>query len=283
MYFLRPRNTDSNANYLRALFQRVCVLCRHGVWHAQWRFMMEYIAIAFGLITGIGGLIYTILNFHTLAATRRGVGGISATSATTAQPTVPTGSDSMAPASSAETVPANKPSQAVELHDGIEAKTSGLVDVLARLDDIAFQTNILALNAAVEAARAGEGGRGFAVVAAEVRRLSQRSSAAIGDLKKLIDQQQLVPPTMAQPPRTRSEAEGVSQVTQILISVIEASKAQSEDLAQVNHAIEHMDAMTQENAALVKEVAAAAESLQRQAIATVAAVNQLKPKTHGVD
>nr|WP_174900629.1 methyl-accepting chemotaxis protein [Rugamonas rubra] len=245
--------------------------------------MMEYIAIAFGLITGIGGLIYTILNFHTLAATRRGVGGISATSATTAQPTVPTGSDSMAPASSAETVPANKPSQAVELHDGIEAKTSGLVDVLARLDDIAFQTNILALNAAVEAARAGEGGRGFAVVAAEVRRLSQRSSAAIGDLKKLIDQQQLVPPTMAQPPRTRSEAEGVSQVTQILISVIEASKAQSEDLAQVNHAIEHMDAMTQENAALVKEVAAAAESLQRQAIATVAAVNQLKPKTHGVD
>jgi hypothetical protein len=81
----------------------------------------------------------------------------------------------------------------------------------------------------------------------------------------------------------RSEAEGVSQLTQILISVIEASKAQSEDLAQVNHAIAHMDAMTQQNAALVKEAAAAAESLQRQAIATVAAVNQLKPKTHGVD
>jgi methyl-accepting chemotaxis protein len=245
--------------------------------------MMEYIAIAFGLITGIGGLIYTILNFHTLAATRRGTGGIAATSATTALLTVPAESDAVVLAYAAETDQADKPSQAVDLHAGIEAKTGSLVDVLALLDDIAFQTNILALNAAVEAARAGEGGRGFAVVAAEVRRLSQRSSAAIGDLKKLIDQQQLVPPTMAQPPRMRSEAEGVSQVTQILISVIEASKAQSEDLAQVNHAIAQMDAMTQQNAALVKEVAAAAESLQRQAIATVAAVNQLKPKTHGVD
>lgn len=247
---------------------------------------MEYIAIAFGLIAGIGGLIYTALNYHALAATRHGVGGIaaaSATTATTAQLTVPAESDSMAPESSAVTDQANKPSQAVDRHDGIEAKTSSLVEVLALLDDIAFQTNILALNAAVEAARAGEGGRGFAVVAAEVRRLSQRSSAAIGDLKKLIDQQQLVPPTMAQPPRMRSEAEGVSQVTQILISIIEASNAQSEDLAQMNHAIAHMDAMTQQNAALVQEAAAAAESLQRQVIATVAAVNQLKPKTHGVD
>lgn len=247
---------------------------------------MEYIAIAFGLIAGIGGLIYTALNYHSLAATRHGVGGIAATSATTAttaQLTVPTESDNMSPESSAVTDQADKPSQAVDLHDGIEAKPSSLVDVLALLDDIAFQTNILALNAAVEAARAGEGGRGFAVVAAEVRRLSQRSSAAIGDLKKLIDEQQPEPQMLAQPPRMPSEAEGVSQVTQILISIIEASNAQSEDLAQMNHAIAHMDAMTQQNAALVKEAAAAAESLQRQAIATVAAVNQLKPKTHGVD
>lgn len=112
---------------------------------------MEYVAIAFGLITGIGGLIYTVLNFRSLSAARRCT------------------------------------AQAIDLpNDGVNTHTNELWDVLARLDDIAIQTNTLALNAAIEAAGDSEGGRGFVLVAEEVRRLSQRNSAAIGDLKVML-------------------------------------------------------------------------------------------------
>ncbi len=113
---------------------------------------MEYGAIAFGLISGIGGLIYTILNFRSLSAARRDT------------------------------------AQAIDLpNDGGSAHTNELWDVVARLDDIAVQTNTLALNAAIEAAGDSEGGRGFAIIAEEVRRLSQRNSAVIGDLKVMLD------------------------------------------------------------------------------------------------
>jgi methyl-accepting chemotaxis protein len=161
-------------------------------------------------------------------------------------------------------------SQVVETMGSINDSAKKIADIIGVIDGIAFQTNILALNAAVEAARAGEQGRGFAVVASEVRNLAQRSAAAAKEIKGLIgdsvakveDGSKLVDQAGA----TMQEiVDSVRRVTDIMSEITAASVEQSVGIEQVNQAITEMDAVTQQNAALVEEAAAAAESLQGQA------------------
>jgi len=158
----------------------------------------------------------------------------------------------------------------VKTMDGINESSRKVVEIISVIDNIAFQTNILALNAAVEAARAGEQGRGFAVVATEVRNLAQRAAAAAGEIQQLIDDSvtkvedgsQLV----AQAGQTMQEiVQAVQGVTAIMSEINAASVEQSTGIEQVNHAISQMDDVTQQNAALVEQAAAGAESLEEQA------------------
>jgi methyl-accepting chemotaxis protein len=144
-------------------------------------------------------------------------------------------------------------SQVVGTMGEINSSASKIADIIGVIDGIAFQTNILALNAAVEAARAGEQGRGFAVVASEVRNLAQRSAAAAKEIKTLIGDS------------VDEVVDSVKRVTNIMSEIANASAEQSAGIEQVNLSIIEMDGMTQQNAALVEQAAAAFQSLQDQA------------------
>jgi methyl-accepting chemotaxis protein len=151
--------------------------------------------------------------------------------------------------------------------ENINDSSKKIVDIIAVIDSIAFQTNILALNAAVEAARAGEQGRGFAVVAAEVRNLAQRSTAAAKAIKVLIgdsvDKVGAGSLLAAQAGRTMAQIVGsVRSVTEIMAEITVASSEQSAGIEQINRAISQMDTVTQQNAALVEQAAAATGSLK---------------------
>ncbi len=160
--------------------------------------------------------------------------------------------------------------QVVTTMESIAASGKNIVDIIGVINGIAFQTNILALNAAVEAARAGEQGRGFAVVASEVRTLAQRSAEAAKEVKNLIDRS--VQETDAGS-RLVNEAgqtmsaiiDSVQRVTDIMGEISAASAEQSAGIEQINMAVLQMDQVTQQNAALVEEAAAASASMQDQA------------------
>jgi methyl-accepting chemotaxis protein len=172
-------------------------------------------------------------------------------------------------------------SQVVDTMGSINASSKKIVDIIAVIDGIAFQTNILALNAAVEAARAGEQGRGFAVVASEVRSLAQRSAAAAKEIKGLIDDSvgkvEAGSHQVAEAGQTMEEiVASVKRVTDIMGEIMSASQEQTQGIEQINQAISQMDQVTQQNAALVEEAAAAAGSLQEQAATLVGAVSVFK-------
>ena len=160
--------------------------------------------------------------------------------------------------------------QVVGTMESINASSNKIVDIIAVIDGIAFQTNILALNAAVEAARAGEQGRGFAVVASEVRNLAQRSASAAKEIKTLIgasvEQVHAGSKLVAEAGSTMNDiVSSVQRVSDIISEITAASSEQSAGIDEINRAIGQMDAVTQQNAALVEEAAAAAESMQNQA------------------
>jgi methyl-accepting chemotaxis protein len=166
----------------------------------------------------------------------------------------------------------------VETMNLIHASSKKAVEIIAVIDGIAFQTNILALNAAVEAARAGEQGRGFAVVAAEVRNLAHRSAAAAKEIKAMIEDSvskvgagtELV----AQAGRTmRTVVDGVHRVNDLMGEMSTATRAQCEEIDRVDSAIVRLDQMTLQNAALVEEASAAAQSLRSQAEQLASVVN----------
>jgi methyl-accepting chemotaxis protein len=152
----------------------------------------------------------------------------------------------------------------------INGSSRKIADIIGVIDGIAFQTNILALNAAVEAARAGEQGRGFAVVATEVRSLAQRSAAAAKEIKSLIgasvDKVDIGTKLVADAGNTMNEVvDAAKRVSAIIAEITTAAAEQSQGIGQVNTAVTQLDQVTQQNAALVEESAAAAESLKIQA------------------
>jgi methyl-accepting chemotaxis protein len=160
--------------------------------------------------------------------------------------------------------------QVVRTMGDIDTASRKIVDIIGTIDGIAFQTNILALNAAVEAARAGEQGRGFAVVAAEVRSLAGRSAEAAKEIKALIgasvEQVGMGSRLVQDAGATMVEVvESIHRLTSIVNEISSASHEQSSGIAEVGTAVTQMDENTQQNAALVEEAAAAAQSLQHQA------------------
>jgi len=176
--------------------------------------------------------------------------------------------------------------QVVDTMASINDSSKKIVDIIGVIDGIAFQTNILALNAAVEAARAGEQGRGFGVVASEVRTLAQRSAAAAKEIKLLIDDSVAKVESGAtlvnRAGATMDEiVDSVRRVTGIMGEISSASLEQTSGIEQINVAISQMDQVTQQNASLVEEAAAAAESLQDQAgkLAELVSVFKLDGRT----
>ncbi|MES2878769.1 MAG: methyl-accepting chemotaxis protein [Pseudomonadota bacterium] len=171
--------------------------------------------------------------------------------------------------------------QVVETMRGINESSRKIADIISVIDGIAFQTNILALNAAVEAARAGEQGRGFAVVASEVRSLAGRSAEAAKEIKTLInasvDRVEQGSSLVDQAGITMTEVVGaIKKVTDIMGEISSSSNEQALGVAQVGEAVSLMDQTTQQNAALVEEMAAAASSLNSQANELVEAVAVFK-------
>jgi methyl-accepting chemotaxis protein len=171
--------------------------------------------------------------------------------------------------------------RAVITMDQIKASSRKIVEIIGVIDGISFQTNILALNAAVEAARAGEQGRGFAVVAAEVRTLAQRSAAAAKEIKTLIAASVASIDAGSASVNAAGSSMGnivasVQQVNDIIERISAASSEQASGIAEVNLAVGQMDGMTQQNAALVEEAAAAAGSLHEQTVNLSKAVSIFK-------
>ena len=167
--------------------------------------------------------------------------------------------------------------EAVSTMATIRANSRQIVDIIGVIDGISFQTNILALNAAVEAARAGEQGRGFAVVASEVRTLAHRSAQAAKEIKTLIATSVTTIDGGSVAVQKAGDSMGaivssVQQVNDIIQRVKQASAEQASGITEVNQAVTQMDDVTQQNAALVEEAAAAAASLQDQAVKLSAAV-----------
>jgi methyl-accepting chemotaxis protein len=160
--------------------------------------------------------------------------------------------------------------QVIEKMEAIALSSKKIVDIISVIDSIAFQTNILSLNAAVEAARAGEQGRGFAVVASEVRNLAQRSASAAKEIKVLIEDSVA---KVDEGSRLVSHAgstigevvNSVKSVADIMSEITIASSEQSSGISEINLAITQMEAVTQQNAALVQEASAASQALQEQA------------------
>jgi len=176
-------------------------------------------------------------------------------------------------------------SQVVATMEDINASSKKIADIIGVIDGIAFQTNILALNAAVEAARAGEQGRGFAVVASEVRSLAQRSAEAAKEIKGLIgasvEKVEGGSKLVADAGRTMAEiVSSVQRVSDIIGEITAAAAEQSHGISEVNASVNQLDQMTQQNAALVEQSAAAAESLRDQATRLSESVGTFRLERH---